>query len=185
MHRELQPAVFLDRDGVLNRALLRDGVSSPPRDLSEFELLPGVSEATRRLSRAGFALVVVTNQPDVARGTQTRARVEQMNDILRAQLPILDVLTCYHDDDAECPCRKPRPGMLHEAARRWRLDLPRSFMVGDRYSDVLAGQAAGCRTVLIDQPYSRRDRCNPDACAPDLAGAADWILTFSDGGTQR
>ena len=113
--------------------------------LEEFELLPGVADAVRRLRAAGFPLVVVTNQPDVARGTQTREGVEAINEHLRAELPILDVLACYHDSGDDCACRKPKPGMLLEAARRWRLDLRRSFLVGDRWSDVIAGQAAGCR----------------------------------------
>jgi D-glycero-D-manno-heptose 1,7-bisphosphate phosphatase len=172
----LRPAVFLDRDGVLNRALVRDGVPHPPRDLAEFELLPGVPEALARLSAAGFALVVVTNQPDVARGSQTRAGVEELNDRVRATLPVLDVLTCFHDNADGCACRKPKPGLLLEAAGRWHLDLAHSFMVGDRWSDVVAGQAAGCRTVLIATPYSKPERCSPDFRAADLAEAATWVL---------
>jgi D-glycero-D-manno-heptose 1,7-bisphosphate phosphatase len=172
----LRPAVFLDRDGVLNRALVRDGVPHPPYDLTEFELLPGVPEALARLSAAGFALVVVTNQPDVARGTQTRARVDEINDRVRAGLPVLDVLTCFHDDADGCACRKPKPGLLLEAAGRWHLDLAHGFMVGDRWSDVAAGQAAGCRTVLIETPYSKPERCSPDFRAANLADGVSWIL---------
>src|SRR5439155_6336236 len=141
--------------------LVRDGVPHPPHDLAEFELLPGVPEALARLAAAGFALVVVTNQPDVARGTQTRARVDELNDRVRATLPVLDVLTCFHDDADGCACRKPKPGLLLEAARRWHLDPGRSFMVGDRWSDVVGGRAAGCRTVLIETPYSKLERCLP------------------------
>jgi D-glycero-D-manno-heptose 1,7-bisphosphate phosphatase len=174
----LRPAVFLDRDGVLNGVSVRDGVTHPPAHPGELELLPGVPEACRRLVGAGFVLVVVTNQPDVARGTQSRETVEAMNDLLRGQLPILDVLTCYHDNADGCSCRKPRPGLLLEAARRWGLDVPRSFLVGDRWSDVLAGQAAGCRaTLLVETLYSGRPRCNPDQCVADLPAAVDWILT--------
>src|SRR5438046_1215247 len=139
MAEDSRPAVFLDRDGVLNRIAVCDGVPHPPPCLGDFELLPGVPEAARRLAETGFALVVVTNQPDVARGTQTRDNVEEMNGRVRAALPVLGVLTCYHDNADGCDCRKPRPGLLLEAARRWRLDLGRSFMVGDRWSDVAAG----------------------------------------------
>ena len=169
-------AVFLDRDGVLNRAFVRDGVTHPPANLPEFELLPGVPEAVRQLAAAGFALVVVTNQPDVARGTQDRAAVEAMNDLLCRELPLLGVLACYHDGPDGCACRKPKPGMLLEAARRWGLDLAGSFLVGDRWSDVVAGQAAGCRAVLVETPFSGRANCRPDHVAADLPGAADWIL---------
>src|SRR5438105_971478 len=133
MEPALRPAVFLDRDGVLNRTTVRNGVSHPPQTLEEFELLPGVEDAVRRLAEAGYPLVVVTNQPDVARGIQRRELVEEMNEVLRRTLPILDVLTCYHDSAEGCLCRKPKPGMLLEAAERWELDRPRSIMVGDRW----------------------------------------------------
>ncbi|MBI1915741.1 MAG: HAD family hydrolase [Planctomycetes bacterium] len=181
-HENLSPcrrkAVFLDRDGVINRNIVRGNVTHPPDRVEDFELLPGVLETAQRLVRAGFVLVVITNQPDVARGKQKREVVERMNDIVRSALPVLDVLACYHDGSDHCPCRKPKPGMLLEAARRWDLDLERSFMVGDRWSDVLAGQAAGCRTVLIADPYSGAERCRPDHTAAALPAAADWILTF-------
>jgi D-glycero-D-manno-heptose 1,7-bisphosphate phosphatase len=171
-------AVFLDRDGVLNRCFLRDGVTRPPAHLDELELLPGVPQALARLAAAGFALVVVTNQPDVARGTQTRAAVEAINARLLDELPLLDVFTCFHDGPDGCACRKPRPGLLLEAAARYGLDLGCSFLVGDRWSDVVAGQAAGCRAVLIDTPHSGPERCRPDHRAADLGAAADWILSF-------
>jgi D-glycero-D-manno-heptose 1,7-bisphosphate phosphatase len=184
MSDQPRPAVFLDRDGVLNRTFLHDDVSHPPGTLEDFEFLPGVVEATRRLAEAGFALVVVTNQPDVARGFQTRERVEQMNDLVRQRLPVLDVLTCFHDTGDNCDCRKPRPGMLTRAAKRWRLDLSRSFMVGDRWSDVAAGHAAGCLSLLLLTPHSGLERCRPAHCVRDLVEAADWILHFSCRGRQ-
>jgi D-glycero-D-manno-heptose 1,7-bisphosphate phosphatase len=169
-------AVFLDRDGVLNRFFVHDGVTHPPANLGELEILPEVPAALARLAAAGFKLVAVTNQPDVARGTQTRAAVEAINGRLVELLPLATVLTCYHDDAQSCDCRKPKPGMLTEAALRWGIELGRSFMVGDRWSDVVAGQAAGCRAVLIRTPFSRAERCRPDHMATDLAAAADWIL---------
>jgi D-glycero-D-manno-heptose 1,7-bisphosphate phosphatase len=171
------PAVFLDRDGVLNRAIVRDGVTHPPGSLAEFELLPGVSEAVRTLADAGFKLVVVTNQPDVARGLQKRETVEEMNALLCRTLPILGVMTCYHDNADNCTCRKPKPGMILDAAHRFGLDVARSFLIGDRWSDVAAGQAAACRaSILIDTPYSSRERCVPDHVAADLSAAVGWIL---------
>ncbi len=176
MAHPLQPAVFLDRDGVLNRAFVRAGVPHPPADLDELELLPGVPQALEQLHAAGLPLVVVTNQPDVARGTQTRARVEAINRHLRATLPILEVLTCFHDTADGCACRKPRPGLLLMAAQRWGLDLQRSFMVGDRWSDIVAGQAAGCTTFLIAAPYSQHERCAPDYVVADLVEAARHMM---------
>jgi D-glycero-D-manno-heptose 1,7-bisphosphate phosphatase len=169
-------AVFLDRDGVLNRCYERGGVTYPPGSVDELEIFPGVVDAARKLDAAGFALVVVTNQPDVARGAQTREAVEAINDRLRAEMPLLDVRVCYHDNGDGCDCRKPKPGMLLEAAARWGIDLGRSFFVGDRWSDVAAGQAAGCRTVLVVTPHSGMEKCRPDRCVQDLAEAAEWIL---------
>ena len=174
----MRRAVFLDRDGVLNRTIVRDGVPHPPDTPDELEVLPGVPAALAALAARGLALVVVTNQPDVARGTQSRAVVEAINDRLRAQLPLDDILVCYHDTPDGCGCRKPLPGLLVRSAAAHGVDLRRSFMVGDRWSDVEAGRAAGCTTVLIDMPYSRRERCAPDYIAADLPDAAQQIINL-------
>jgi D-glycero-D-manno-heptose 1,7-bisphosphate phosphatase len=178
----LKPVVFLDRDGVINRTYVRKGTTHPPAHLGELQILPGVPEALDRLQQAGFVLVVVTNQPDVARGEQTQERVEAIHKHLCKNFPLLGVMACYHDDGDACHCRKPRPGMLYQAIQRWKLDVQRGFLVGDRWSDVVAGQTAGCRTVLIETPFSRSDRCHPDHRAGDLSGAVDWILGQCPGG---
>ena len=170
-------AVFLDRDGVLNRALVHDGRPYPPATLEAFEILPGVPEAVRHLHDAGFLTIVVTNQPDVARGTQRREVVEAMNDRLLAAMPIAAILVCYEDGD-DCPRRKPNPGLLLEAAEAHAIDLSASYMVGDRWRDVEAGRRAGCRTVFIDRGYDERRPDPPaDHVAADLTDAADWILS--------
>lgn len=174
--KDLRPAVFLDRDGVLNRTAVRGGTPYPPAKVEEVEILPGVEEALRKLRARGLPLIVVTNQPDVARGTQTRAAVEAINDLLARRLGVTAVYTCYHDNADECACRKPRPGMLTRAAQEHGIDLRRSFMIGDRWGDVAAGAAAGCTTFLIDLPYSQCHRCTPDHRVADLAVAADIIL---------
>jgi D-glycero-D-manno-heptose 1,7-bisphosphate phosphatase len=180
---ELRAGVFLDRDGVINKTFVKGGVSHPPADVNEFEFLPGVIAATRDLADAGWPMVVVTNQPDVARGLQTRERVDQMNRHVLDRLPVLEVLTCCHDNADDCHCRKPRPGLLLEAAKRWHFELERSVMIGDRWSDVVAGQAAGCTSVLVATPWSGQERCRPDHCVHDLAEAAAWLLeTFSKRG---
>lgn len=170
-------AVLLDRDGVLNRCIVRDGRPYPPSGPDEVEILPGVPEAIERLRRAGFLTIVVTNQPDVARGAVSRETVEAIHDRLRAALPLDDILTCCHDDADRCECRKPLPGLLHEAARRHGIDLAGSYLVGDRWRDIEAGQAAGCRTIWIDYGYrERRPASPPDATASGLPGATAWIL---------
>jgi D-glycero-D-manno-heptose 1,7-bisphosphate phosphatase len=172
--------VFLDRDGVLNRAFPEGGTTRPPMSVDELELLPGVPEALARLADAGFALVVVTNQPDVARGKQTREAVEAINAKLCEQLPLLDVFACYHDTPDNCRCRKPKPGLLLAAAAKWNLDLTSAVLIGDRWSDVAAAHAAGCRAVLIDTPFSRPERCSPDHRTADITGAVEWVLANAE-----
>jgi D-glycero-D-manno-heptose 1,7-bisphosphate phosphatase len=168
-------AVFLDRDGVLNAAVVRDGVPHPPAGAEELEMLPGVEEACARLRGAGYDLVVVTNQPDIARGTQTAEAVERINNVLVEALPLDEVVVCPHDDADDCPCRKPKPGMLVDAAGRRGLDLAASFMVGDRWRDVEAGRRAGCKTIFVDRGYDQ-GLAQPDVTVSDLGEAAAWIL---------
>jgi D-glycero-D-manno-heptose 1,7-bisphosphate phosphatase len=171
----LRRAVFLDRDGVLIQTEVRAGVPHPPHDLSEIKILRGVREAVDRLGELGLLRIVVTNQPDVARGAQTRDAVEAINQALVERLSLDDVYTCYHDSPDGCACRKPLPGLLLQAAERHGLDLEGSFMVGDRWSDVEAGRAAGCSTFLIPEMYSQRQRCRPDFEVSDLLAASDRI----------
>ncbi|MDD5301117.1 MAG: HAD family hydrolase [Gallionella sp.] len=169
-------AVFLDRDGVINRAVVRDGKPYPPATLERFEILPGVECAIHKLRKAGFLVIVVTNQPDVATGVQCREVVEAMHDKLRATGLCDDIKVCYHTDEDCCDCRKPKPGMLLEAAREWQIDLKRSFMVGDRWRDVAAGKAAGCHTFYIDYNYKERRADNPDATVGSLEEASRSIF---------
>jgi len=173
----MRRCVFLDRDGVLNRAIVRGGLPYPPANPSEFELLPRAAEACVALKSAGFLLVVVTNQPDVARGTQTRQAVESINAALAAQIPVDSIRVCYHDGKDGCACRKPLPGLLLEAAREFEIDLARSYMVGDRWKDVEAGTRAGCTTVFLDCHYAEKQPESPDHRADSLAEAAEWILS--------
>jgi D-glycero-D-manno-heptose 1,7-bisphosphate phosphatase len=169
-------AVFLDRDGVLLPAQVRGGIPRSIVDEQDFELLPGVDEACRALRGAGFFLVVVTNQPDVARGTVSMETVERINAKLRSALPLDDVRVCPHDDADGCDCRKPKPGLLLDAAAEWRLDLADSFMIGDRWRDVEAGRRAGCRVVFIDRGYEETPALDANAVMTGLPEAAVWIL---------
>jgi D-sedoheptulose 7-phosphate isomerase len=171
-------AVFLDRDGVINRAVVRDGKPFPPAGIDDLELLPEVASAMNSLKAHGFALYVITNQPDVTRGTQTREAVESIHQSLSSSLPIDDIFVCYHDDNDECGCRKPLPGLLLEARSKHNIDLSRSFVVGDRWRDIDAGHNAGCKTVLIDYGYRERAPARPpEATVRSLREAADWIIS--------
>ena len=149
-------AVFLGRDGVLNRAVVREDRPYPPASVAEVVILPGVVEALQRLKVAGFVLIVVSNQPDVARGATPKVIVEAINDYLSARLPVDRFIMCYHDSGDGCDCRKPRPGMLYAGAKEFDVDLASSYMVGDRWRDVEAGIAAGCKTIFIDYGYDEK-----------------------------
>lgn len=170
-------AVFLDRDGVINAGMVRDGKPYPPDSLEDFRLLPGVNDAVVNLHEAGFKLIIVTNQPDVRTGKQKKSIVEAMHRRLLRDLPIDDIRTCYHINEDDCTCRKPKPGMLLEAAEQWNIDLFGSFMVGDRWRDIEAGQAAGCATVFINYGYSEKQPDQPDFVTPSLAGSIPFILS--------
>jgi D-glycero-D-manno-heptose 1,7-bisphosphate phosphatase len=176
-------AVFLDRDGVINRAVVRDGKPYAPATLEELEILPGASSALSDLKDCGFLLLVITNQPDVGRGLQQREVAERMNQFLTSALPLDGVFVCYHSDDDACDCRKPRPGLLLRAARERDLDLARSFVIGDRWRDIEAGHNAGCTTILIDRGYKETPPlCQPDVSVKSLREAADWVVTSASQG---
>jgi D-glycero-D-manno-heptose 1,7-bisphosphate phosphatase len=174
----MRRAVFLDRDGVINRALEREGKPYPPTTLAEFEILPEVPAACAKLKAAGFLLVVTTNQPDVGRGTLKQEIVDFIHAHMSAQLPVDRVEVCFHPGKglSDCDCRKPKPGMLIRAANELNIDLSQSWMVGDRWRDVDCGHAAGCKTIFIDRGYAEELRQKPDFSARHLGEAGDIIL---------
>jgi D-glycero-D-manno-heptose 1,7-bisphosphate phosphatase len=176
----LARAVFLDRDGTINRAVVRNGKPYAPDTVDQLELLPGAEPAVVSLKAAGYLVIVVTNQPDVGAGCQRREVVEAMHAKLRHLLPIDEVRVCYHVDDDGCDCRKPAPGMILGAATSWRINLTASYMIGDRWRDIEAGRAAGCRTILIRNEYDERQSDPSDATVDSLGAAAQFILTNSN-----
>jgi D-glycero-D-manno-heptose 1,7-bisphosphate phosphatase len=173
-------AVFLDRDGVINRAFIRDGTPYPPASLRDLEILPHVPEALSALRAQGYSLVVVTNQPDVARGTASRELVDSIHERLQGELGLDAIFTCFHDDADECDCRKPKPGLLFRAANDLGIDLKSSFMVGDRWRDVEAGRRAGCRTLFVDCGYRESLSQSSDFRVGSLLEASGIILAESD-----
>jgi D-glycero-D-manno-heptose 1,7-bisphosphate phosphatase len=170
-------AVFLDRDGVINRAVVRLGKPYPPASLAEMELLPGVVEAATRLRNQGFVLIAVTNQPDVARGTTPRATVDAINNAVQQALGLDEVMTCFHDDSDGCDCRKPLPGHFFRARDAYGLDLGKCFMIGDRWRDMLAAQNGNIRSIFIDYQYAEPYKAAPPGfiCA-SLVDAANYII---------
>ena len=180
---KLNKAVFLDRDGVINRPIVVDGKPYPARAIVDFEILPGVAEACADLKKAGYLLVVVTNQPDVGRGILKREIVEAIHETMMQHLPTDRVEVCYHAGAAfgeKCDCRKPHPGMLITAATALGIDLSRSYMVGDRWRDIDCGRRAGCKTVFIDWGHDEELREPPDFSCENLGEAVRWILRNPD-----
>ena len=177
----MRRAVFLDRDGVINRSLVRDGKPYAPTRVSEFELLPGVSAALSRLRQHGFLNIVVTNQPDIATGKQQREDLDALHERLMAELAIDAIKVCGHIDADDCACRKPKPGLMLEAAREFNIDLGASFMVGDRWRDVAAGQHAGCKICFfIDYGYAEKGPEQPFTVVKSLENSVGLILASSN-----
>jgi D-glycero-D-manno-heptose 1,7-bisphosphate phosphatase len=171
----MRRAVFLDRDGVINRGVVKEGKPFAPFTIDEFEIFPGVAEALESLRAAGFLLIVTTNQPDAARGNGSLDGVKEINAHMLKVLPIDDLFVCFHDDKDLCVCRKPKPGMIFAAAFKHEVQVSRSFMVGDRWRDIGAGKNAGCGTILVNA-FPEEKRIAADIELADLPAAARWIL---------
>jgi D-glycero-D-manno-heptose 1,7-bisphosphate phosphatase len=176
----MRRAVFLDRDGVINRAVVRDGKPYPPEGLENLRILPGVRDALAKLRQKGFLNLVVTNQPDVARGKAHKKTVDAIHEKLACELALDGFYTCWHDDQDHCNCRKPKPGLLEQAARDHGVDLKSSYMVGDRWRDMEAGQAAGCRTIFLNYGYAEPKPENSDFICYSLREAVAWIESRGD-----
>ena len=170
-------AVFLDRDGVINRAVVRNRKPYPPNTLQDLEIFPDVPEALNLLKESGFLLIVVTNQPDVGRGTQKQETVEEMHLFLKEQLPLDDIYVCWHGQDGECDCRKPLPGMFLKASDKYGVDFQQSYLIGDRWKDIEAGKSAGCKTIFLDYHYNELLRSKPDFTTNSMREASEWIVT--------
>ncbi len=177
----MRRAVFLDRDGVINRVIFKGDRPFSPRNFEQLDFLDGVKDVLAELRDNGFLNIVVTNQPDIARGLIRLRVLQEINEAIRRELAVDDIFLCPHDDVDNCCCRKPEPGMLLDAAAKWDIDLTSSFIIGDQWKDIEAGKAAGCTTILLDYPYNRR--VVPDFRVDKLQHAAQIILTT--GGTDN
>lgn len=173
----MKPAIFLDRDGVINQNVVRNGRPYAPTKIDDFIILPGVPEAVQAFHKAGYLVIVVTNQPDISAGRQSRQTVEAMHNRMRQSVPIDDIEICPHLDAANCDCRKPKAGMLFKAAEKHGIALDRSWMIGDRWRDIDAGRTAGCRTILVDYNYENEPRPkDPDVVVHSLLEAVPFIV---------
>jgi D-glycero-D-manno-heptose 1,7-bisphosphate phosphatase len=173
----LRRAVFFDRDGVLNEAIMRQGVPHPPASVSDLRVAAGAADMVRAVREAGWLTIVVTNQPDVARGATTLECVDAINAEIVERLGVDAIYTCPHDDADGCECRKPKPGLLLRAARDLGIDLAESFLIGDRAKDVACGRAAGCTTIFVDHGYAETHRDpGADFTVKTLTEAAAAVL---------
>ncbi len=178
-------AIFLDRDGVINANVKRDGQPVAPTMLADFQFIPGVREAIFQLKSAGFAIIVVTNQPDVATGRTPRETVEAMHAKILEHLPVDDIKTCYHVDADSCACRKPKPGMLLQVKAERGIELSQSYLIGDRWRDIEAGRAAGCLTILVDYGYQQSSLSTPDKTVTSVPEAVAYILTVEQSKVEQ
>ena len=174
MKDQKRKAVFIDRDGVINKLVVIYGEKTSPKSLDQFEIFPYVAQATRRL-RKDYLVIVITNQPDVARGKMSEQELKKMNRKLFKLVEIDDLYICTHDDADNCQCRKPRPGMILEAASKWNINLEKSIIIGDSWRDMLAGKRAGIRTCYINHWSNSDGVIEYDFEAKDLSDAVKKI----------
>ena len=172
----MHEAVFLDRDGVLSRGYIRDGKSYAPRKIEEFKLLPYAAISVERLRKNGFLVIVVTNQPDINNGLVTIEVVNKMHSLLREKIKINDIFVCPHSKNENCSCRKPKPGMLIDAAKKYNINLRKSFMIGDRASDIEAGLEAGCRTIFLNRHYKEPGPVYQEKTFLSIHSATNYII---------
>jgi len=168
-------AVFLDRDGTLNKAYIEDGLPISPSSLNKFKIIKGVKKSINRLKKLNFLCILITNQPDVFRGKIAKKTVVKMNSYIKKKIKLDDIFVCYHDNEHNCSCRKPKPGLLLKASKKWKIDLKKSFMIGDRWKDILAGKKVGCKTIFINNNYKNDKKVKADFTFKSLLKAVNKI----------
>ena len=171
----MKKSVFLDRDGVINKVYIKGGLPQSPNSLNELKILPGVRESIIKLKKLNFTCLMVTNQPNVSRKKIDKNSVIQMNNFLKNEIALDDIFVCYHDDSDNCNCRKPKPGLLLQAGKKWDVDFKKSFMIGDRWRDIQAGEKVGCKTIFLDYKYNEKKPKKPDFVSDSLLNAAHII----------
>ena len=171
----MNKAIFLDRDGVINNIIVNKGLPFSPSKFEEFKILPGVRESITKLKKLNFYCILVTNQPDVSRGKIKKEIVDKMNEYVKKELDLNDVFVCFHDDKDNCQCRKPKPGLILDATKKWNINLEKSYMIGDRWKDIDAGTKSGCKTIFIDNKYNESIKSKPNFVSKDLLNAVKII----------
>ena len=168
--------IFLDRDGVINKApILPSGALGSPATLEQFHLKEGILPFCGAAKQRGFGLIVFTNQPEVSRGNFIMEDMIEIEGFCRKRLGLLDYFACYHDDDDNCDCRKPKPGMLNMAATKWDLIFDECLLIGDREKDILAGRSAGIFSILLENHLFNSRNCCADAYIEEINGALRFL----------
>ena len=173
----MKPAVFIERDGILNRLRIEGLTQVSPMTLNEFHLKKEVAPLLNELRAAGLILVVTTNQPGLSRGCLARRELDRMHEALKATFAVHDLLVCPHEDSDRCLCRKPKPGLLLEAAHKWGLDLNRSFVISDKWQDAEAGRRVGATSMLVRSPWM--GDVHHDFVLPDLSSLVEKVLQLN------
>jgi D-glycero-D-manno-heptose 1,7-bisphosphate phosphatase len=176
----MKQGVFIERDGILNQVRVERQHQVSPLTLEEFQVNPAMVPLLSKLKAEGLVVVATTNQPGLSRGYQSRRELDRMHDLLRSALPLDDILVCPHDETDRCTCRKPKPGLLVEAAFKWHLDLDRSFVISDKWQDAEAARTAGCTSLLLQSPWVGDG--HRDFLLPDLDAIVGKILRLRPAG---
>lgn len=158
----MNKAIFLDRDGVINRVIMHNGIPNPPIRLSDVYLITGIKELIKKWHDDGYIVIVITNQPDVANNIVTKNKVDKINKYLKSEVMFDDIFVCYHNGNDNCNCRKPKVGLFIEAKTKYNIDFSKSYMIGDRWKDMEAGEKVGCKTIFIDNNYEEKKPIGPD-----------------------
>jgi D-glycero-D-manno-heptose 1,7-bisphosphate phosphatase len=169
-------AIFLDRDGVLNIPIFKNGRSFAPQNVEDFKIYEGVVDAIERLKKLDYLTIVVTNQPDVGAGLMKIETLHKMHLLLMRELELDDILVCTHTKFDNCACRKPKTGLFKQALLKYDIDFSKSFMIGDRCSDIESGLLVGCRTIFIDRGYTSEEKpVKQDYSCFGLEQAVKWV----------
>ena len=169
----MKRGIFFERDGILNVACVEHQHQVSPLTLEEFRVNAAIAPLLSTLKAAGFLLIATTNQPGLSHGYLSRRELDRMHELLRCKLPLDDILVCPHDEIDRCPCHKPKPGLLVEAAFKWHLNLDRSYVVSEKWQDAEAARTIGCTSLLLNSPWIGSG--HHDFVLPDLEAIVDKI----------
>ncbi len=174
----MKHAVFIERDGILTQVRQEKGQMIGPATFAELCVNHSSARSLARLKDAGYLVIATTNQPGLSTGEQSRRELDRMHRVLNAAFELDDLLICPHAPEDDCPCRKPKPGLLYEAAYKWNLDLDGSYVISHKWKDATAAHCAGCTSLLIDSPWVGAG--HRDFLVPDLESAAAKILALKE-----